>query len=462
VPQGGKIVKNIYWHEGLFLRENHFIAMERNFREQLLRVSQSANRFYWGVSECSLDQSKLTDYTISLERFRAVFKDGSLIDSDVNCFIRDEIIKEDRDRYREFVTIYAGLQKQRDAGLEVEEISKTDRRGSRYIKSEHKGDRLAGNDDEQIEYLDYQVILLPEYKIGETKDYEVIPLFEVRFMGDKLELNEKYEPPRILVSDSRYLMDVLANLDYKMYNLYRELSDQQIPAKFRRDKINPEYVLSLLILNAINDKLPELRAAKESKGSNITPSRLYDLIKQFAGSLSTFYQSSPAINVFGESSQLNIPTYNHTSIRHCFEKAVICLEHIINSLSQKQENKVILYWDRGYYLAKNIKRSFLAEHELCLRIISSHLQKADCKDIEEKGKVHSELKIRKIVDGSLLGAQIEFIENPPPGVYSGVENCYYFMITDKGDVCKDIEKELSIGFYYRKLKESDKVEIISL
>jgi type VI secretion system protein ImpJ len=69
----------VNWHEGMFLRPQHFQAAERYWRGQVHQSSQWDVHYNWGLRAVEIDPDALRNYRVVVPRLQARLRDGTLI-----------------------------------------------------------------------------------------------------------------------------------------------------------------------------------------------------------------------------------------------------------------------------------------------------------------------------------------------------------------------------------------------
>ena len=69
----------IHWHEGMFLRPQHFQLSTRHVKSQSDRGDKWNRHYNWGLRTFALDQQALSNYRFSIRALEARFRDGTQI-----------------------------------------------------------------------------------------------------------------------------------------------------------------------------------------------------------------------------------------------------------------------------------------------------------------------------------------------------------------------------------------------
>lgn len=71
--------RGVHWHEGMFLRPQHFQTADRFFAQQQARDSRWSCHYGWGLRRISWETEALATYRFALRSLEARFRDGTLI-----------------------------------------------------------------------------------------------------------------------------------------------------------------------------------------------------------------------------------------------------------------------------------------------------------------------------------------------------------------------------------------------
>ena len=98
----------VHWHEGMFLRPQHFQAAERHVRHWTGLHSRLDQHYNWGLRRLDLDLDALANHRVQVNTLEARLRDGTLIavPGDVrltDCDLRAAFAQES------VVTVFLGL-----------------------------------------------------------------------------------------------------------------------------------------------------------------------------------------------------------------------------------------------------------------------------------------------------------------------------------------------------------------
>src|SRR5687768_17491531 len=70
----------VHWHEGMFLRPQHFQTDQRRLSHQLSRSAKWDCHYNWGLRGLDLDLDALANYRLVVRSLKARLRDGTLVD----------------------------------------------------------------------------------------------------------------------------------------------------------------------------------------------------------------------------------------------------------------------------------------------------------------------------------------------------------------------------------------------
>ena len=70
----------VHWHEGMFLRPQHFQTDHRRLSHQMARSGKWDCHYNWGLRSLELDLDALANYRLVLRSLKARLRDGTLVD----------------------------------------------------------------------------------------------------------------------------------------------------------------------------------------------------------------------------------------------------------------------------------------------------------------------------------------------------------------------------------------------
>ena len=85
VPKSRKVTSTmpnseVHWHEGMFLRQHHFLTEHRQLVGLMQTDSKWSLHHYWGLRSIRLDEDALGNFRFAVAALQARLRDGTLIE----------------------------------------------------------------------------------------------------------------------------------------------------------------------------------------------------------------------------------------------------------------------------------------------------------------------------------------------------------------------------------------------
>ena len=75
--------RSVHWHEGMFLRPQHFQASDRYWSERVSTSSQWDNHYNYGLRRIKIAPEALANHQIEVSVCQARLQDGTIVSFDV-------------------------------------------------------------------------------------------------------------------------------------------------------------------------------------------------------------------------------------------------------------------------------------------------------------------------------------------------------------------------------------------
>src|SRR5262249_39315983 len=72
--------REVHWHEGMFLRQHHFLTEHRQLVELMQMDNKWTLRHNWGLLSIDLNTDALANFRFSVSKLKARLRDGTLIE----------------------------------------------------------------------------------------------------------------------------------------------------------------------------------------------------------------------------------------------------------------------------------------------------------------------------------------------------------------------------------------------
>ena len=102
------IQAEVHWHEGMFLRPQHFQASTRYQIQQGVRSGQWTVHYSWGIRSIDLDQDALANQRLVIRSLTVRLRDGTLVSVPEDATVSGFDLKESL-RQQNLVTVFAAV-----------------------------------------------------------------------------------------------------------------------------------------------------------------------------------------------------------------------------------------------------------------------------------------------------------------------------------------------------------------
>lgn len=309
----------VHWHEGMFLRPQHFQAADRYWAETLHTTEQWDHEYNYGLRAVELSAEAIANHQVQLTMCQARLKDGTLVslapgEEPDRVDLKESITGlegmmvglADAFDKSPVVRVYLGVPKLK---LGTQNVA-AEAGKQRYISDVRSiDDDAAGGNDQEIQLRRLNVRLL--LSTHDLSGYELLPIAQIRRSseGEALpKLDENYIPPVLAVDAWAPLSRDYVRAIYDIIGQRIELRTQQIVNRgitlVSHDARDLERLFMLGELNAAYCVLGVLAFAR-----GVHPFVAYTELCRIVGQLSIFgSQRRPP----------EIPHYDHDDLARIF------------------------------------------------------------------------------------------------------------------------------------------------
>ncbi|WP_166819887.1 type VI secretion system baseplate subunit TssK [Thalassoroseus pseudoceratinae] len=313
----------VHWHEGLFLRPQHFQAADRFWTERLQTAEQWDHPYCYGLQSLEFSRDALTNSQLQIDRIQARMPDGTLIaleqgQTPDRLSLRNAWADEDAatvDLTEAFhtspvVRVYLGVPRFRMGTTNVSQLGQSESR-TRFVERQIAlQDESQGGNDQTIGLRDLNVRLL--LSTDDLDGYDVLPIAQVTRSsaeGSVPEIDFHYIPPLLSVSawsplDRDLLRGLHDRIAYKLGVLGEQLASRGLHIQAQE----PGDLDRILMLGQLNEAHAQLTALLTSRPR---PVEVYRLLCEIVGRLALF---SPQRTV------ADIPAYDHDDLGTVFRR----------------------------------------------------------------------------------------------------------------------------------------------
>lgn len=322
----------VHWHEGLFLRPQHFQAADRYWTE-LAQTSQKWDAPYgYGLHHIELSKEALANHQFEVHALEARLRDGTLVSLQAGqepdrIDLKQQLTGAKVDLAEAFgsestIRVYLAVPKLQLGRTNVGGNGHAER--TRFVTFEQPTqDESLGGDDQPIEYkaLNAELKLSTEDLTG----FEVLPIAEIRRAGDEQavpRLDPEYIPPVLNVAAWPELAVGIVRAVYDIIGQKIEVVSQQVLNRGTGfESREPGDLDRMLMLTQLNQAYAALGVLAFAQG--VHPLLAYTELARVLGQLS----------VFGPERRVpEIPAYDHEDLARIFRYIKLKIEQLIGAV----------------------------------------------------------------------------------------------------------------------------------
>lgn len=429
----------VHWHEGMFLRPQHFQAADRHLHD-LVNVGSRWNLHYcWGLRSLSLDTDALANYRLSIRSLEARLPEGTLLR------IPTDSMPPHLDLRNAFgtdnsLTLYLAtpiLQLTR-SNVAVRRTQETN--GHRFsIDTKELEDENTGVNPLPVQFR------VPNVKVLTSRDdhagYEVLPIARLR-RGDMAEaipqLDETYIPPLLACDAWKPLeVNILQPIYDRIGKKIELLSAQVVSRNITFDSQGQGDRLLFEQLRTMNRAFAPLKALLYAQG--VHPFTVYQELCRAVGDLA----------IFGAARRPpELPNYDHDDLATCFYGLKQQLDGLLDGVVEPeyQERPFI---GAGLRMQVALEPAWLESGRELFVGVQANLAAAELQRLLSSGldmKIGSSERVDETFRLGHAGLRFSYASHPPRSLpaRSGLA---YFRIDrqTQADDWKNVERSLSLA-----------------
>jgi len=445
-------LKPVYWHEGLFLRPQHFQQQELYTQQRFQDASQVLQPFSWGVVSMAVKQSRLANQVFELEHAELMFQDGTLASFPANAIVESRSFEDEWPAGSPTLNVYLGLryldQNQNNlsdkssgeisAGLE----KFTEKRFLADTSGKLTADLFSADNREEIAFLNFNLQLFFAQEAENAVDFHLIKIAEIERSGNDVRLSADYIPPVVSMQGSGVLTQLVASVNDKLRAKHSEL------IRYRKDRVQDgaellqRDMLYVSVLQALSRYIPVLRNFLQV--ANVPPLQVYQTLIQVVGELSIFSES---YDVFGQlESDAEEAVYDHLNLSGSFRHASSVIVNLLDELTAGPDYVATLFFDGTYFSADMDAKLFMGNKQFYLAVKSQLPEDFVVSAITQMSKTSSREVLPLLIARSLSGVEVAFSESPSSKLPRH-EGTYYFDIQTLGEAWGAVRDNVNIALY---------------
>ena len=449
----------VHWHEGMFLRQHHFLTEHR----QMLRLKHLDGKWNlhhgWGLRSIDLNLDALANFRFSVSSLQARLRDGTLIEVPGDGSLPEIDLKSALEGNRK-VTVHLAVPVLKSGQPNVSERGAAD--GARYylVTQQYEDENLGVNpQDITFRRLNLRLLLSTQNLAG----YESLPIARIE-KSERAEatpqLDTTYIPPVLACDAWKPLsIGILQNIYDRIGRKLEKLAGQAVSRKMSLDSQAPGDVMIFAQLRELNESYAVLTNMAFVDG--IHPLDAYLELCRLVGQLSIFSLTRrPPL----------LPRYNHDDLAGCFSQVKNYLDDLLDIVPEPdyQERPFI---GHGLRMQVAIERSWLDQSAQMFIGVQSPLEPDACADLMMRQldmKVGSSDRVEMIYRMGDVGLRFSLVAGSMlPQSLPRPQGTTYFQINRDQQLneWQLVEKSLSLAIRFNEkllVGNIDRQEVVNL
>ena len=443
----------IHWHEGLFLRQQHFQLFDRQVRDLVFSERRLSWAYPYGVIELKPSYEDLENFRVRFDKLKIAMPSGAVLSYPENSELPSLDIRDAFASNPRGFTIYLGLPiwlSERSNVLEG--ADRSDRVKARFrVANEllEVSDENSGQDPQAVQVRRYNPVLLLED--DDDGDMEKIPLLRIVHDLSHEEpfprLDPAYVPPCLLISASPTLREKVKDLFAQVAAVREQLAN--IVARGSEaatmSRLQIQQLLRLRSLNGFVSRLPALLEVGEG-AVQVPPLIIYLELRELLGEL---------MALLPERGDFAVAPYKHDDPYLSFDAVITQIRNYLHGSVAPDYMKVDFSEQKGILVA-DLEDKHIREAGGYYLGIRSNLEPSRLVEIVEDPRKFQLLPL-SCVDHRITGVLLQEERNPPLELPAD-SGRYYFQLqtTRSRKRWQDIVEEMKM--IVRFLDEDEDIE----
>lgn len=443
--------QQVYWYSGIYLQPQHFQSIDLHHSFMLARQRQLSQPCNQGYYECVINDEILSEFTIKIEKIKAVLPSGYYLEYPGNCILSDKCLSYMRNSDEQSVNLWLALRRFSSGHTNVSCLK--DNRGlTRWVSSDDETimrDVYHESPDTDVTRIKYDVRILTEEEKNNTTDCEFLPLIRIVRENNNIVIDQDYTFPALKLSASALLKKRYTEIYSELYTYKKKLAEYS----YALVSANENNTSLLLISCAINRALPLLEFFLNE--DLVHPWLYHMTLRQLAGEISSFNRKE-----FSMVNEWDL-TYKHYDQVSCLNRVrnylkfmldVLCCDKNINvTFNSINTNTLICNVDEWYGKDKT---------NYYIKLTSNFFRNRNfIPNVLSEIKISSVDYIELIIQHALPGVSLTEVDTSIAGLPEG-ENILWLKVEKSSEMWRKIEEQKKIAFYWSRIPDDLSVELV--
>ncbi|ACR69917.1 type VI secretion system baseplate subunit TssK [Edwardsiella ictaluri] len=459
-----KIHKPIYWHQGMFLQPQHFQLADLHTQFQIKPFLNSGLQDFWGVGALTISESALGNQLLNILSAELIFQDQSYVIWPGNTILKPRSFASAwLDQSRPF-NVYLGLKKQDTIESNVAVVPQLEDGADRNVRcvttqqGNKHADLYSDGPEAEIQSLHYVLQVLWENEVEQLTDYNILPIARLERKGELIQQSRHFIPPCYIMGGSEPLMRVVRDVRDDLAGRARQLEAYKSPREIRKAEFDASFLMFLLALRTLNRYVPLLYQLTESP--LVHPRKVYDVLRQIVGELSTFSENCDMLGSTDENSP-GLPPYRHQDLAPGLLTVRDLIIRLLNEISIGPDFLITLE-PSGEYLTAQLPNSLLEERNRFYLIVRSDMAPDTLQDsFRARARLAEASAMPLLIQRALPGITLTPLSSVPEGLPR--RSCsFYFKIDSQSEAWRQAAQSCHIAFSWFDAPDDVKVELVGV
>jgi len=448
--------RSINWHEGLFLRPQHFQAADRHWEELQSTSERWDHPCNFGILNIEFSNDSIANYKFQVHRLSARLRDGTLIEIGADRVLDRVELKESMLGAKDAVV---GL----DAAFEKNAVVRVllavprlnlgrqnlNREGSTEVSRHLEAvatiqDENDGGNDQEVSFRELNVKFM--LSTQDLSGYETIPIAQIRRSGEgevAPQLDTEYIPPIISIDAWPWLARDIVRGCFDLISRKVDVLGQQIVNRgVGLDSQQPGDLERILMLSQLNQARTVLGVLASAPG--VHPLVAYTEMCRVVGQLSLFSPSRQATD---------LPAYDHDNLGPIFRHVLTRITELIYTVRDYEFEQ---RWFVGVGLGMQVSldpKWFNSDWEWYIGVNKGDLARQECLDLLSPGqldwKFGSSRQVEVLFKQRSEGLSLAVVDRPIRALPARPEWIYYEVPRNDKPAWRDVQETQTLGLRLR-------------
>ncbi|BEM40410.1 type VI secretion protein [Serratia marcescens] len=455
--------KPTYWYSGLYLQPQHFQAQALYHEYWCGRHQLLTQPHAFGVVRLLFNQAALHDDVLSTHHAAFVFPDGCYVDCAVNAVLSPRSLRESCPVREKPLRIYVGLRAVSHNQSNVSGVA--DAEGARAVASRWVSwpneqlmrDVYAEGPEVEVQQLTYNLRFFLQDEIEQSTGYTLLPVGQLRYGADGIELDNGYFPPCMTIAAVPQLWQRVEQIYQELSGRVHQLEELKRPQTLGGDVYTQEKNSLLLALRTLVRHVIRLHHYCESR--DVHPWEVFGVLRQLIAELSCFTDRCTFTGEWHGNGDKPLK-YQHVDLAETLACAERTITDLLNALVLEPNKVIPLRLQNGSYYATS---QFLSTGEpvrVYLALRSEHFAHGEYELPDDRLiKMAAAEHIVNIVNRALPGVRLWYQELAPQGLPNRA-NTRYFRVENRSALWQQIEESEHVALHWLDAPDDMQAELL--